>query len=84
MAVRSIQAIFESGVLKPTEALELQEHERVRLIITSETEWQRGFAALLEQVYAKTDRFSSEEIEADISAAAQEVRQSKGGRIRGD
>jgi predicted DNA-binding antitoxin AbrB/MazE fold protein len=84
MALRSIQAIFEDGVLKPTEELDLQEHERVRLIITAEAEWQRQFAALLEQVYARTDQFSSEEMEADISAAAQEVRASKGGEFRPD
>jgi len=84
MAIRSIQAIFEDGVLKPTEELDLQEHERVRLIITAEAEWQRQFAALLEQVYARTDQFSSEEMEADISAAAQEVRASKGGESRPD
>jgi predicted DNA-binding antitoxin AbrB/MazE fold protein len=84
MALRSIQAIFEDGVLKPTEKLDLREHERVRLIITEEAEWQRQFAALLEQVYARTDQVSAEELEADISAAAQEVRASKSDAIRPD
>ncbi len=72
MEVRSIQATFEKGVLKPSEDLDLQEHERVRLIVTSEAEWERKFAALLEQVQGKTDRFGADEIEADISTAAQE------------
>jgi predicted DNA-binding antitoxin AbrB/MazE fold protein len=81
MAVRSIQAIFEDGVLKPTEKLDLQEHERVRIVVTSEAEWQRQFAALLEQVYAKTDRFPSEEIEEDITAAAHEARQTTDDRL---
>ncbi|MGH9970256.1 MAG: antitoxin family protein [Pyrinomonadaceae bacterium] len=72
MEVRSIQATFEKGVLKPSEDLGLQEHERVRLIVTSESEWERKFAALLEQVQSKTDRFPADEIEADISAAAQD------------
>ena len=74
MEVRSIQATFEKGVLKPSEDLGLQEHEPVRLIVTSEAEWQRNFAALLEQVQSKTDRFGADEIEADISAAAEENR----------
>ena len=74
MEVRSIQATFEKGVLKPSEDLGLQEHERVRLIVTSEAEWQRKFAALLEQVQSKTDRFTADEIEADVSAAAEENR----------
>ena len=84
MALRSIQAIFEDGVLKPAEELDIQEHERVRLIITAEAEWQHQFAALLEQVYARTDQFSAEEIEADISAAAQDVRASKSDATRSD
>jgi predicted DNA-binding antitoxin AbrB/MazE fold protein len=66
MELRSVQAVFEQGVLKPTEDLGLEEHERVRLIVTSEADWKREFADLLERVHARTDRFSSEEIEADI------------------
>jgi len=69
MEVRSVLAVFEDGVLRPSEDLGLQEHERVRLIVTSEADWQRKFAALLGQVQSKTDRFSTDEIEADIRAA---------------
>ena len=72
MEVRSVQAVFEDGVLRPSEDLGLQEHERVRLIVTSEVEWERQFAALLAQVQSKTDRFAADEIEADITAATQE------------
>jgi predicted DNA-binding antitoxin AbrB/MazE fold protein len=72
MEVRSVQAIFEDGVLRPSEDLGLKEHERVRLIVTSEADWERQFAALLERVQSKTDRFSSAEIEADITAATRE------------
>ena len=68
MELRSVQAVFEQGVLKPTEELGLSEHERVRLIVTSEVDWKREFVDLLERIHAKTDRFPSEEIEADISA----------------
>ena len=64
-------------VIDTWRAAGLQEHERVRLIITSEAEWQRQFAALLEQVQSKTDRFAPDEIEADISAAAKESRSPK-------
>jgi predicted DNA-binding antitoxin AbrB/MazE fold protein len=72
MEVRSVQAIFEDGVLRPSEDLGLKEHERVRLIVTSEADWERRFAALLERVQSKIDHFSSAEIEADITAATQE------------
>ena len=40
--------------------------------MTSEADWERKFAALLEQVQSKTDRFATDEIEADITAATQE------------
>jgi predicted DNA-binding antitoxin AbrB/MazE fold protein len=72
MEIRSVQAVFEDGVLQPSEDLGLQEHERVRLIVTSEAEWQRKFAALLEQVQGKTGRFATDEIEADIAAVTQQ------------
>ena len=72
MEVRSVQAVFEDGVLRPSEDLGLQEHERVRLIVTSEAEWQCKFTALLDQVQSKTDPFTTDEIEADITAATQQ------------
>jgi predicted DNA-binding antitoxin AbrB/MazE fold protein len=72
MEVRSVQAVFEDGVLRPSEDLGLKEHERVRLIVTSEAEWESKFAALLEQVQSKTDHFAPDEIEADITAATHE------------
>ena len=72
MEVRSVQAVFEKGVLRPSEDLGLQENERVRLIVTSEAEWRRQFDTLLEQIQSKTDRFAADEIEADITAATQE------------
>jgi len=72
MEVRSVQAVFEDGVLRPSEDLGLQEHERVRLIVTSEADWERQFAALLEQVQRKTDHFAPDEIETDITAASKE------------
>jgi predicted DNA-binding antitoxin AbrB/MazE fold protein len=73
MEVRSVQAVFENGVLRPSEDLGLQEHERVRLIVTSEAEWERKFAALLEQVQSKTDRFPTDEIEAGITAQPRRI-----------
>lgn len=32
---RIIEAVFEGGVIKPLEALELKEHQRLRVIIAS-------------------------------------------------
>lgn len=40
-----------------------------------EEQWSKAFETLLAQVYARTGRYSAEEIEADITAAAAEVKE---------
>ena len=36
--VQQIEAVYENGILRPSQSLGLEEHERVRITITSE-EW---------------------------------------------
>lgn len=45
-----------------------------------EAKWRREFEALLTRVQARTATFSSEEIEADITAAAREAEEAR--RVR--
>ena len=35
----TIEAIYENGVLKPTEALPLREHEKVRVTVEPRSNW---------------------------------------------
>jgi predicted DNA-binding antitoxin AbrB/MazE fold protein len=35
----SIEALYENGVLKPSQPLPLQEHQRVRLTLETEPDW---------------------------------------------
>jgi predicted DNA-binding antitoxin AbrB/MazE fold protein len=35
----TVEAIYENGVLKPAEALPLQEHEQVRITVEPKTNW---------------------------------------------
>lgn len=54
-----IQAIYANGVLKPTEALELSEQQRVRLIVQTEespTDEQRK--AALQRLFDRIDRMN--------------------------
>jgi predicted DNA-binding antitoxin AbrB/MazE fold protein len=43
----SVEAIYENGLLKPTEPLPLQEHERVRLTIEPAVSWAERTAGML-------------------------------------
>ena len=70
-----IEAIYENGVLKPLKPIDLKEHERVEIIITSKSPWASEFKKLLDIVHERTKKFTSEEIEADITQAYREVQQ---------
>jgi predicted DNA-binding antitoxin AbrB/MazE fold protein len=35
----TVEAVYENGVLKPTQPLPLQEHERVQVTIAPKTNW---------------------------------------------
>lgn len=53
--------------------------------LTIETQqWRHAFDALISRVQARTSRFSSEEIEADITAAAEEMKELRRVRYRRD
>lgn len=70
---RVIRAIFENGILRPLETLDLPERSEVELAIQAPDHWASEFTELLARIHAKTLRFSSEEIEADITAASQKA-----------
>jgi len=70
-----IEAIYENGVLKPLKPIDLKEHERVEIIITSKSRWASEFKKLLDIVHERSKKFTSEEIEADITQAYREVQQ---------
>jgi predicted CopG family antitoxin len=57
----------------------------LRRSLTTETQaWQEAFESLVARVQARTAQFSSEEIEADITAAADEVKELRRARHRPD
>jgi len=74
-----VNAIFENGVLKPLQKIDLKEHEQVELKILSRDEWQKRFDSVLRKVHARSSQYTSEKIEADIAHAVQEVREEKRG-----
>lgn len=75
-----IDAVFEDGVFKPLQSVEVKEHEKVAIKILSLDEWQGRFNRIIEKIHKKTAQYPTEEIEADIAQAIKEVREAKSGR----
>jgi len=72
-----INAIFENGVFKPLEKIEMKEHQKVTIKILSLDQWQSRFNRVIEKVHKKAYQYTSEEIETDISEAIKEVREER-------
>jgi len=74
-----IKAVFENGVFKPLEKIEMKEHEKVTIKILSLDQWQSRFNRVIEKVHKKANQYTPEEIEADVAQAIKEVREEKHG-----
>ena len=75
-----IDAIYENGVFKPLEKVDIKEHEKVEIKIVSRDDWQLRFDQIIGKIHKKSSQFSPEEIEADIAETIKEVREAKRGR----
>ena len=75
-----IDAIFENGVFKPIQHVDVKEHEKVAIKIVSIDEWQNRFNRIIKQIHNRASQHTAEEIESDISQAIKEVREEKGDR----
>jgi predicted DNA-binding antitoxin AbrB/MazE fold protein len=74
-----INAVFENGVFKPLEKIEMKEHEKVTIKILSLDQWQGRFNRIVEKIHKRAIQYTSEEIETDIFQAIKEVREEKRG-----
>ncbi|MBI4676861.1 MAG: antitoxin family protein [Elusimicrobia bacterium] len=70
-----INAVYQHGILKPLDPLRLSEKEKVYLMVTPMAEWKKELGAVLRNVHKRTSRFSSREVESDITRALRSVRQ---------
>lgn len=75
-----ISAIFENGVFKPMQNIEMKEHEEVTMKIISMDDWQKRFDQIIEKIHRKAALQSAAEIESDICQAIAEVRKEYNGR----
>jgi len=72
-----INAIFENGVFKPLEKIDIKEHEKVEIRVLSKDEWQKRFNRIIENIQNKAAQYKNNEIEADITQTIKEVRKEK-------
>jgi len=75
-----INAIFENGVFKPLEKIQIKEHEKVTIKILSLDNWQSRFSRIIEKIHKRAIQYTPEEIDADVSQAIKEIREEKRGR----
>jgi len=50
-----IEAVYEKGVFKPLEKVDLKDGERVRITISREEKTSRGLSKILEKYVVKSD-----------------------------
>lgn len=74
-----INAVYQHGVFKPLARVKLHENQKVRISVTDEDppRSDKKWNALLKTVHRRNRKFSSKEIESDITAAIREVRAKK-------
>lgn len=74
---RLITAVFENGVFRPTQDVEVGEHEEVTIKIVSHDDWQKRFDRIIEKIHRKAALYNTDEIEADIITEIKKVREDK-------
>ncbi|MEK6591201.1 MAG: antitoxin family protein [Nitrospinota bacterium] len=82
--LKTINAIYEDGVFKPLEPISMDEHEKVRLDINLDERLRKQLEELTENIYKRTDKYSSKEIEANITEAYREVQEIYRAKNRSD
>ena len=72
-----ITAVFEDGVFKPLQEVQLKEHEKVEIKVLDHDEWDQRFNQIIGKIRNQAEHYSPEDIESDISSAVKESREKK-------
>ena len=73
----TIKAIFENGVFKPLQKIDLNEHEKVEIRVLANDEWQRRFAGVIRRIHNRASQYTDDEIENDIIQTVNECRKQR-------
>ena len=84
MQAKQIAVIYENGVFKPLEEVDVKEHEKLIVTLYSDVQWQKEVSALFKKIHKRTRNFSLKEIETDISEARREARKRLSEAYRAD
>ena len=71
---RSVKARFEGGVLRPLSKLDLPEGSTVDIVVAPPPAWEVRLETLLRRVRERVRDLSPDEIEVEITRAADEAR----------
>ena len=71
---RHFRAVFEKGVLRPLDEVDVKEGEVVELLIPAAS-WEEDLEDLLRERAAASGQFSADEVERDVIDAIAEVRE---------
>ncbi len=74
---RLITAVFENGVFKPTQDVDVREHEEVTIKIVSHDDWQKRFDYIIEKIHRRAAQYCADEIEEDIATEIKKIRDDK-------
>lgn len=74
---RLITAVFENGVFKPTQDVDVREHEEVTIKIVSHDDWQKRFDYIIEKIHRRAAQYRADEIEEDIATEIKKIREDK-------
>jgi predicted DNA-binding antitoxin AbrB/MazE fold protein len=74
---RLITAVFENGVFKPTQDVDVREHEEVTIKIVSHDDWQKRFDYIIEKIHRRAAQYRADEIEKDIATEIKKIREDK-------
>lgn len=80
---RVIDAIFEKGVFKPLQKVDIKEHKKVAIKVLDTDEWQMRFDKIIRKIQKRAAAYSAKEIEEDIKQAIMESREPKRARKSG-
>ena len=69
----AIKAIYKNGVFKPIQNVHFSEKEKFCLLAVPLQEWKKQFTQLLKNIHKRTSKYSSSEIEKDITCAFKDI-----------
>jgi len=56
----TITAIYENGIIRPLESVNLKEHQKIKIKIEPDSKWSQKFKTFLKEIRQSSKKYSSE------------------------